>query len=286
MDTVLALTDFSPRAEHAASYALQIAQKTGSNLLLYNSLYEVHNVPDLSGTMGYYQNLALIREDSQKKLKILEERLREKANPEGGQVIVKISSMAEPGSLGSRVQHLLSTEKIELIVMGSKEQNDMFDRLVFKSETYEIIRKATCPILIVPEKTDFIPFKKILFATDLSKSDYIALHFLRRMANVFDSDITIVHVTSSDNATIDEERKRNYLKDIKSQLDYYEVNYIDIPGDNIAVALATLSRYEKVDVLALTHQKRSFIQSLFHHSTTFEIVNFEDLPLLIFPEKF
>jgi nucleotide-binding universal stress UspA family protein len=87
----------------------------------------------------------------------------------------------------------------DLLVIGTHGRSG-FQRLFLGSVTEKVIRKATCPTLVVPPRAPDVPagspiqFRRILCAVDFSESSLDALAHAISMAEESDAQLTVLHV--------------------------------------------------------------------------------------------
>lgn len=86
----------------------------------------------------------------------------------------------------------------DLVVMGTHGRRG-FDRLLLGSVAERVLRKAACPVMVVPPHArpaamERIPFKEILCPVDFSESAAHALLFALHLAQESDARITLLHV--------------------------------------------------------------------------------------------
>lgn len=87
----------------------------------------------------------------------------------------------------------------DLVVMGTHGRSG-FDHLLLGSVTEQIIRKAPCPVLVVPRHaapaatSAAAPFKRIVCAVDFSAASIRALAYALDLAREADARISLVHV--------------------------------------------------------------------------------------------
>jgi nucleotide-binding universal stress UspA family protein len=86
----------------------------------------------------------------------------------------------------------------DLIVMGTHGASG-FERLMLGSVTEKVLRKATCPVLVVPRGADAPSgaptlFTRILCAVDFSPCSHRALSYALSLAEEAGGELTLLHV--------------------------------------------------------------------------------------------
>ena len=289
MKRILVLTDFSERSEHAAELAVRIAEKTNSHILLYHAFFVPDLVPTMPGGLPYYEDYSSIQKETTGKLNNFFEKLTDKIRRhEPDFRIPPTEQITEAGSVGANIKNFLKHKRnIWLIIMWQKiKTDDGIDHLFFGSDINETIEKATEPILLVPEKIRLKAIKTIAYATDLARTDYKALHMLCDLAAIFDAKILVAHV-SPEKLTVSEKLKNvDLFYRMKARLGYENMSYEDIIGPDVAAVLSKFARTEKLEILAMTHRKHTFLDRLMHYSTTQKVIEHNRISLLVFPPDF
>lgn len=188
---ILCPIDFSDASQHALAQAIVIARFFRARI----TVLHVHSQPYLPvpayGMLTDVGTLALSPEDTQR-LREDVERFAAPAREAG----LAVSIVVEPGM---PVSHILATAKTlpaDLIVIGTHGVSG-FERLVLGSVTEKVLRKATCPVLTVPPRTEqsaAVPFKHIVCAVDFSEASLKALTTALALAQEADAALTLVHV--------------------------------------------------------------------------------------------
>jgi nucleotide-binding universal stress UspA family protein len=89
--------------------------------------------------------------------------------------------------------------KADLIVIGSHGRSG-FERILLGSTTEKVLRKATCPVMVVPRRVDDAAlaraeyFKRILCPVDFSSSSTGALRYALSLAQELEAQLTALHV--------------------------------------------------------------------------------------------
>jgi len=267
MKTIVVLTDFSKKAELAAQIAIEIALAAKAKVHLLTT-FQVHQVfSSDAGVFLYYEDYKEEEKILNIKLKNLVKKLLVKF--EGGKHPV-ISYKSQPGNLAENVERL----KPWLMVMGGKSKASTLSHLIFGSKSSEVIDRALCPLLIVPEKAELIPFKRILFATDLDPSEKNSLSFLEEFGNLWNAQIMVLHVSETS------QTEDHNLNNIFAS-HYHKIHYSDVRGADIAAAIHRYAGRESINLIAVSHKKRSVIGQLLHKSVGKDILNYQRIPVLI-----
>lgn len=281
MKTILVLTDFSARAEHAAEYAMLIAAKANAKILLYNSYFIPQVIPAVTYTAPYYEDASIIEKENLLQLARTVDRLKKKfieahkINPP------EIQIRNGAGNLADNLQKITKAIKFWMIVMGDKSEEGAFSRFVFGSDTHAIIDEAVCPVLLIPEKYKIKPAQKIALATDFEHSEQKAIAFLPELADIWKSEILVVHILSTEISA--EEKVKNFdsYKKLIAKTSNPNISYVDVRADDVVTGLEKFAKNKSIDILAILHRKRAFIDQIFHKSISKELLEFHRIPLLV-----
>ena len=138
LKTILAPTDFSDLSANGVRYACQLARDMGAALIIFNVV-----VLDESNAVNK-------REIEQHK-KRLEEFVAEKVADAG--VGLKVRQMVDAGQPFGAIVDCAEKEGVDLIVMSSHGRSGL-SRMLIGSVTDKILRGGSCPVLVVPAKTE------------------------------------------------------------------------------------------------------------------------------------
>ena len=131
---ILAPTDFSDLSARGVRYACQLAKEVGAELV-------VINIVTLDES-----NVANKREVERHKQE-LDEFMTDKVAGAGSDLIIR--KVVEPGQPYSTIVYWAANEGIDLIVTSSHGRSGL-SRVLMGSVAEEIMRKSTCPVLVVP----------------------------------------------------------------------------------------------------------------------------------------
>ncbi|TCC93088.1 universal stress protein [Pedobacter hiemivivus] len=149
--TVIVLTDFTKSALNAADYALFLAVQLKTNILLFHSYYiSVSELESLQ--INDYQSLA---QTSKSNLEKEMNRLNNSIKTSTTNFKPEIDYLSEGGGIAENVCSIIEEKKniFMLVMSGFKARNN--DDFLFGTEIKEVVKKARCPVVIVPEM-DFL----------------------------------------------------------------------------------------------------------------------------------
>jgi len=185
---ILAPVNFSGASEAALRHAIGLAAQTGAEL------HVLHVVP------GSVADGEGVLEDLPEEDRAFYLRLRDKADEALATLLDRVST----GDV--RVKRVLSrgrpapvaldyaeAEGADLLVMGSHGRHGL-RRLFLGSVAEEVLRRASVPVLIVPEASGHGPTRLVLAPTDFSELSREALPVAAGLAALYGADLDLVHV--------------------------------------------------------------------------------------------
>ena len=170
---ILAATDFSPPARHAADRAARLAHETGAALTVMHVLPGDALQP-LRRWLGTGHAVEQqLRDDAQRQLHALVEELRASRRASARAVDACGSVLDE---IGREADALDAT----LLVLGARGAG-FLRRMVLGSTSERLLRRSTRPLLVV-RQTPHEPYRRVLVALDFSPWSAQALALARRVA--------------------------------------------------------------------------------------------------------
>lgn len=182
---VLVASDFSKHSDAALETAIAIATLFNSKLFLFHSgppiVYGAGFEPIMPEVvMG---NLEVAKASMENQMAAFPE-LKSLAH----EVVIT------EGPLIERINDLVATHKIDLIVAGSHGAHGL-EKLAFGSTAELLLRQAICPVLVVgPYARRSIDFKSIVLATDLGIDSFRSAQYAAALAEELQSQFTVMHV--------------------------------------------------------------------------------------------
>lgn len=282
MQKILVPVDYSDDAANAALYALEIAAKSKSEIVLLHS-YHVPVVATEAPAQTYEILIETVQKDEEEKMNKFYEKLVKSGN--GRFDNIDISTKVQLGFAIESICEVAENENVGLIVMGTRGASGIKKALI-GSNTSDVIKKGKVPVLAVPEGASFKGLDRIVFACDyhLTENEN-RLFVLTELALLFNSEVLIFNVVDDREKLPSFDHALQGLK-IENVLRGAEHSYHFADKDNrdISEIIDDFVVSQKADMLVTIPKRLDFISSLFHKSLTKEMACHSKVPLLALPE--
>jgi nucleotide-binding universal stress UspA family protein len=277
MKTILIPTDFSDNAWHAISYAMNFFKDENCTFYLlhtyspafYRMDYAVGGpsfsaIPDVGvdiSLMGLEKTVADIEEAY--------------GNPKHTYEIVSSFN-----TLTDEIRDLVEKKPIDLVVMGTQGASGAKE-VFLGSNTVFVIRKATVPVMAIPEKVKYHPIRNILFPSDyLSRYSPEALKPILYIARMHQARITLLHVIEEGGFSSGQKENKAHLERHLEELEYETV---ELEGALMPDAVLEYTEAHPVDLLVMMNRKHSFLERLMLRQNIDRIGFQVQIPLMVVP---
>ncbi len=276
MLSILLPTDFSENSKNAITYALELYKNEDCKF------YFLHCYPPVIFSYEYQIEKGLIGKDIHK---ILQEESKERLYEFALSLMRKHGMEQEfevevvKGFLPDRISRAVSDNNIDLIVMGTKGETDS-DRIIFGSNTTQIINKRCCPVITVPDDYKFAGLENILFPSDLNLA-FKHKHFqpILKILELHKSNIKVLHITMQELTSL----QKIHKEFIKETFTDYKTTYDILEEKNIADVVYDYQQEHKSELLVMINNKHSFFENLFFKPTISKIAMHLQTPFMVIP---
>ena len=276
MKHILLPTDFSDNAQNAIKYAMKLFEDEQCTFYLVNTYTPVVHTYDFQMNTGGYLGAITdtIRESSMKSLEEIKTIFLNKKHR-----VITISSF---NVLTDEIKELISKYTIDLVIMGTKGATGTRE-VLFGSNTIHVIKKATCPVLAIPDGYFFEKPVDILFPTDY-KVDYIEnqLNALKEIARLYKSKVHVLHVSYA--RDLNAEELTNKLK-LEKMLEDFKVSYYNERDQEIPEAINEFQKSTYVQLLMMINNKHSFFENVFFKPIINQVGSHLNVPFMVVPSK-
>jgi nucleotide-binding universal stress UspA family protein len=172
---------------------------------------------------------------------------------------------------------------IDVVIVGTKGASGVKE-VVIGSNTGNLIKKLSFPIIAVPSKAKTKDLDEIGFATDYSIKNYEdGIELLKEIAIANNSKISVVNIVNKGaELSSDELENKSNLTDTLNELDLTFYTLTDIP---IETGIRAFSESRKLGMLCVITKKHSFFEKIFSKSHSKSISHNISVPLIVFDQK-
>ncbi|MCP3929150.1 MAG: universal stress protein [Bacteroidetes bacterium] len=270
MKKILFPTDFSPAAANAYKYAQKIA--TALNGVI-DVLHVFHIPINDSGSMPPEYIQQLLEDRRQESLKALKEFKNQYSEEEmAGDELVHYGLF-----VSSEIADIAKEGKYDLIIMGTQGSHSALEKFM-GSVTTEVLIKAPCPVLAIPEDASFQSIKTIAYATEFRPTDEYAIDQLMKFSVKLGAKMQVVHVNIKSN----EGSMENFA--VVDDSSHWFAEYTVVNKYSVREGVEKYIKERNVDILALFIPNRRLLERLFHSSFSKKMLFHTSIPLLVFHE--
>ena len=187
MKKILVPIDFSECSVNALNYAAALASHLEAKIVLLH----VYQVPIPATDLPVLEIIS--SEEMEKNFSgRMHHVVREQKKELGWDADVTILNI--PGIVHSEINRTVAEKGIDLLVMGMRGRATVVDR-VFGSTATEMIKKAKCPLLLVPEDAEFQMPDSMAVAIDFNQPEDIRkLGLAKELAKHFNARIRVFSI--------------------------------------------------------------------------------------------
>lgn len=274
MKRILVPTDFSTTAEKALKFAIELAKRAGSSIMLYHVYTPVESV-----FIETHAERQLHNENMQLEVMRQMQELIDALNPNND---VAIASIVGKAPLLDNVVRFAEKNHADLIVMGTQGASGLKKTLI-GTVAARMIEASNIPVLLIPEKYNGDLPKSVVYATSYHPSDLDALTATLGIANILNASTTIVRIGLSGEESKEQQELETYASFVKDHFDPIPIDFRLVSGHDIQTTMEHLQEYIPYDLLAMVRRKKTFFESFFLESFTEHMSYVTSQPLLVVP---
>lgn len=279
MKTIMVPTDFSPNANKALDFAVEIASGARASIIL---VY----VNDLLDT-PFREKTALENkyglpgeEAAEMELEMICKNIRESMR-------LDVTYQVFGGTVTSAILDAAKENNASLVVMGTLGNTGFKEKLV-GSITADIISKSGVPVMAVPILSEWQIPKNIMMAVNHFDERPDNTDMVFKIARLFNSKVTVAVFTDEDDAEAADylENTRgiiSYGQELESIYKDIKVDAVRLYGHKFQESIDEFIAANQVDMLVMFTHKRNFIESVFNRSVSSKMSYHTNIPLLTIP---
>jgi nucleotide-binding universal stress UspA family protein len=281
MQRLLVPIDFSTNSKKAFRYALDIASQSGGSVILYH-LFRPLKATEVGPPFNTHDYNLQLEANNLKKL----QRLKKKVLADIPVKNVTVSTLVGRFPVVKNILRCAKQNQIDLIVMGTKGATGL-KKITVGSNAAKVVKKASVPVLLVPEKFEWKIPEKILFTTTICKSDSLAFPLLSNFAKYYKTQIMVVNLRDPHQlyGYKDKEEFEMYAYSVQRSFDNANIQFSQLDTFSISETMKNLFDEIPYDILIMVRTKKNFFEKIFSKSFTKSMAFIAERPLLVIPEE-
>lgn len=276
---ILVPIDFSACSENALEYAIKLADKVKANILLLNVII-------FEGSE--FENIAFAAEDVEERIHKTKNDLNQLIQKTTARIqsslneIPSIQTNIEVGKVEATICNEASKNQIDYIIMGTQGENSTLDKFL-GSVASNVLKIASCPVLVIPENTEFTNQLILGYATDFSDGDPFEIWKAIKLFKSFQIKIKCVHFYEKQE--LDDHKIKDLELYFSENSPELNIEFYNLPlKDDKVKDLNAFIEEHNINIMVMYKLKRNFLESVFHKSYTQKMAKHTNIPLLIFKE--
>ncbi len=268
LKTILFPTDFTEDAAQAYTYAVKIAAQANADLHLLHAIEEPY---DFATRVEETVDALIEKAEGH-----FEELIAEAASEYEH---LNIEYHIERGKPYGVINQKANEIDADLLVMGTKGESSL-KRILYGNVTSDVILDSEIPVMTVPINSKKPYLDRFLFATDFRSKDMEALKSTVFLANIFDAEVHVLHVSEEKDMDTDI-RFRGFKDLIKEEIDYSKLEFHHIEAERFSKGVSNFLEEYPVSLIILIRYKKVFLRTLLWANNTQELTYHTHVPMLV-----
>lgn len=269
MKKFLVPIDFSDTSLNAANYAIALTKDIPDAQITLYHVYSRISFATLTSKEEGSRQLVSEAELDKIKAKI----------SEGNDTI---NCVVEEGSFVENLKDYVLGNYIDMVIMGITGSSRI-TQVFMGTNTLNVIRNISCPVMIIPPDATFAGLKKVVFTSDFKDvartTPFLAL---KNLFDTFKPQLDILNVDSEHYVELTPEFKieREAMED---KLSSYNPNFSFLRAFDFLDGINDYVETKNIDAIITVPRKHSFLSQLFKTSHTKKLAYYSHVPIIAVP---
>jgi len=271
MDTLVIATDFSPAADNAVNYGIDLARHFNSRIVLVTA----YSLP-LAGYDSVAPPVVLseMEASAMRELEEIKSRIVARTGFDPG-----VDFYAGSGSPMSVISEAVEKYTADVVVLGMVGKAGSLKRHLIGSTSLEAARGLDVPVFVIPEGVTYKPIRNISFACDFEKvEESTIIYTARSFSALFNATLEIVNISPKAMPLTEKAATRHFIDRTLGGVSHKTTQ---IESDDPAGALTDYFRYNSSDLIILNPKRHNLFRRIFVTGVTGKLVFNLKLPMLI-----
>jgi nucleotide-binding universal stress UspA family protein len=195
----------------------------------------------------------------------------------------QINYFTEKGISRMVINDYTKTNRYDYIILSSNTNNEY----LINDRNMDIITHTEIPVWVIPHNAAYKPLKSLIYATDREEEDIPTMKRIAKLAEKNSAKITSVHVVEN-NKTKNEIQKKGNLGNLREKVGYNYIEFLALPREKDKRLDEVIIKFAKqigATLIVVIKENENFFEKLFRRSTTKNLIDLSDIPVLVFREN-
>jgi nucleotide-binding universal stress UspA family protein len=266
MKKILVPTDFSPNAEKALDYAVQLVKKNEGEIFLLHAVESEMMEGDI---LKVAEKMAL--------------KIKNFADNEN----VRITTKVHNGTTLDAIHHAIREFNIDGVVMGTLGNTALSEKII-GSRTASVIGKSPVPVWVIPLLSEWKIPKKILLAINRFDEKEAQILPVIKMARQFFASVQVTIFTDTDDGYVEDYDEHElkiaaYRDMLKEKYPDVEIHAVHLAGHHFTEHVNNWIANNNIDIMVMLPHKKNIIEKILEGSMTKKMSYAVTIPLLTIP---
>ena len=267
MKKFLVPVDFSDASINAARYATQLTKDIKDSEII---LYHVYSKLSLA---------SLTSKEEGSRQRVSEDALEEVKQKVALTGTENINVVAEEGSFVENLGDYTLGNSISMVIMGITGSSRI-SQVFMGTNTLNVIRNISCPVMIIPPKADFKGLKNVLFTSDFKDvARTTPFEPLKKILDLFKPNLSILNVDSEHYIELTDEYKIE-REAIENKLNSYNPEFSFLRAFDFLDGINRFVETKDIDAIITIPRKHGFLSQLFKTSHTKKLAYHSHVPII------
>lgn len=277
MRTIIVFNDYTPAAENAAEFALDIAQKVQGNIMILNLNGTWYDEPVVRQLVAINQ-----KEEHEEVYPVFSiARHLQRLIPNNG-FKPSIDDIDASEWQESNIAEFIIREKAWMMIKGVAAQPEIYD-LFARTNVQSVLNRVGCPLLLIPENYKHRGFTNIAYMADMRYCMQGIVKYLATLAAAYDANLVVEHLSMRGLPPLDDGYALSmFSEDVAKKIKYDKIYFNNIKERNLDVAIDVMVNNMHTDLLAMVNHNFHF-EEMFGRYITEVFPEHIPVPAIIFP---
>ncbi len=274
--TILVATDFTTRSDQAVKVAVHMAKRHHARIILFYNLSSFYIIDRTGMQMVGQETVNENFEQIENSLNLIKEHLQKQYD------FTNCTTAIGNNTLINSLNRIIREESVDLVITGGSGKQGLKE-LILGSSSYQILTAATCSVLLVPEDSHQLNFKKILVPVRVLDELHEKFDLSKLIAEKNKGTISLLGISPEQQFADIRKAYIGLRKELRRSHIEYDASFI-ISNDK-ALEISKVSNDSEFDLIILNYQDEENWKSFFSENFLKRIINKTSVPLLFFKDS-